>query len=55
MNLVAKVVQVEIANKVFEIMVGETNGQGAMSIGEEPIIAQRFISTTSMEHFVMKN
>ena len=47
MNLCAKVVQVEIAKKVFEIMVGETNRHGAMSTGKKSIIAQRFILTTS--------
>jgi hypothetical protein len=30
MNLCAKVVQVEIAKKAFEIMVGETNGNEAI-------------------------
>jgi hypothetical protein len=48
-------VQVEIAKKVFQEKVGETNGHGAMPIGKEPIIAQRFIFTTAMGHLVKKN
>jgi hypothetical protein len=55
MNLCAKVVRVEIAKQVFWENGGETNGHETMSIGKKPIIAQRFIFTTSMDHFVKKN
>jgi len=47
MNVHAKVVQVEITRKAFWMKVGETNENGAFSIGEKPIVAQRFILTIS--------
>ena len=42
MNVHAKVVQVEITRKAFWMKVGETDENGAFSIGENPIVAQHF-------------
>jgi len=47
MNLCAKVVQVEINRKAFWMKVGETEENGAFSTGENPIVAQHFIFTTT--------